>query len=388
MELKVWVDGALRVVCGLSQNTSCQDVVISLAQAIGQTGRYVLIMKVRGTERPLVADECPLQQLVQLGQLASEVQFILRRNGSVLRNGPRKPIKEKHPPKLGPSEAINHKGSQKTLSFSTLPRRTKRRKNSSSSLVDTADTFVSPVTPTDRSRSVDALPSGPPKEETFREILQQHRRLHELKDQIKALEKETELWEQKITYASVPDPIPNLTQELEELEFRLKQNKVELMYGENWEKEMKVELEREQEMQRRLREIHLSIEQQSSEIQVHQTSSADLEKELEAMAQTAGPEPESRSTDEALRSLTQELHKRLQLGEEMDAALAKTQWKLQTAEERVKGKLEVIENLNKELRQCDLQQFIRQTGAPLLSEQNNNYLPVNQVYLSNNRIRK
>uniref|UniRef100_A0A8C6L0T1 Ras-associating domain-containing protein n=1 Tax=Nothobranchius furzeri TaxID=105023 RepID=A0A8C6L0T1_NOTFU len=88
MELKVWVDGALRVVCGLSQNTSCQDVVISLAQAIGQTGRYVLIMKVRGTERPLVADECPLQQLVQLGQLASEVQFILRRNGSVLRNGP------------------------------------------------------------------------------------------------------------------------------------------------------------------------------------------------------------------------------------------------------------------------------------------------------------
>uniref|UniRef100_A0A8C6L446 Ras-associating domain-containing protein n=1 Tax=Nothobranchius furzeri TaxID=105023 RepID=A0A8C6L446_NOTFU len=373
MELKVWVDGALRVVCGLSQNTSCQDVVISLAQAIGQTGRYVLIMKVRGTERPLVADECPLQQLVQLGQLASEVQFILRRNGSVLRNGPRKPIKEKHPPKLGPSEAINHKGSQKTLSFSTLPRRTKRRKNSSSSLVDTADTFVSPVTPTDRSRSVDALPSGPPKEETFREILQQHRRLHELKDQIKALEKETELWEQKITYASVPDPIPNLTQELEELEFRLKQNEVELMYGENWEKEMKVELEREQ-----------GRDQDLSEIQVHQTSSADLEKELEAMAQTAGPEPESRSTDEALRSLTQELHKRLQLGEEMDAALAKTQWKLQTAEER----LEVIENLNKELRQCDLQQFIRQTGAPLLSEQNNNYLPVNQVYLSNNRIRK
>ena len=36
MELKVWVDGVVRVVCGLSEETSCQDVVIALAQAIGQ----------------------------------------------------------------------------------------------------------------------------------------------------------------------------------------------------------------------------------------------------------------------------------------------------------------------------------------------------------------
>lgn len=36
MELKVWVDGVVRVVCGLSEETSCQDVVIALAQAIGE----------------------------------------------------------------------------------------------------------------------------------------------------------------------------------------------------------------------------------------------------------------------------------------------------------------------------------------------------------------
>lgn len=35
MELKVWVEGVVRVVCGLSLETSCQDVVITLAQAIG-----------------------------------------------------------------------------------------------------------------------------------------------------------------------------------------------------------------------------------------------------------------------------------------------------------------------------------------------------------------
>lgn len=32
----MWVDGVVRVVCGLSEETSCQDVVIALAQAIGE----------------------------------------------------------------------------------------------------------------------------------------------------------------------------------------------------------------------------------------------------------------------------------------------------------------------------------------------------------------
>lgn len=37
MELKVWVDGVARVVCGLSLSTSCKDVVVALAQAIGES---------------------------------------------------------------------------------------------------------------------------------------------------------------------------------------------------------------------------------------------------------------------------------------------------------------------------------------------------------------
>lgn len=38
----MWVDGVQRVVCGLSEETSCQDVVIALAQAIGKHLAYVL----------------------------------------------------------------------------------------------------------------------------------------------------------------------------------------------------------------------------------------------------------------------------------------------------------------------------------------------------------
>lgn len=37
MELKVWVDGIQRVVCGVSEQTTCQEVVIALAQAIGES---------------------------------------------------------------------------------------------------------------------------------------------------------------------------------------------------------------------------------------------------------------------------------------------------------------------------------------------------------------
>lgn len=37
MELKVWVDGVVRVVSGLTLGTSCKDVVIALAQSLGNS---------------------------------------------------------------------------------------------------------------------------------------------------------------------------------------------------------------------------------------------------------------------------------------------------------------------------------------------------------------
>lgn len=39
MELKVWVDGVQRIVCGVTEFTTCQEVVIALAQAIGKLNR-------------------------------------------------------------------------------------------------------------------------------------------------------------------------------------------------------------------------------------------------------------------------------------------------------------------------------------------------------------
>lgn len=73
----MWVDGIQRVVCGASYNTTCQDVVIALASAMGRTGRFTLVEKWRDSERPLFPGECPLQALYKWGEYAGEVRFYL-----------------------------------------------------------------------------------------------------------------------------------------------------------------------------------------------------------------------------------------------------------------------------------------------------------------------
>lgn len=79
-ELKVRVDGVSRVVCGVTETTSCQDVVIALAHALGRTGRFTLIEKWRDSERPLLPSDFPLQVLHKWGEYASEVQLLLHQS--------------------------------------------------------------------------------------------------------------------------------------------------------------------------------------------------------------------------------------------------------------------------------------------------------------------
>lgn len=82
MELRVWVDGVQRVVCGITDQTTVQEVVIALAQATGRTGRYTLVERWRNAERLLPPSETPLTVLAKWGTYASDVQFILRRSGA------------------------------------------------------------------------------------------------------------------------------------------------------------------------------------------------------------------------------------------------------------------------------------------------------------------
>uniref|UniRef100_A0A3B5AP75 Ras association domain family member 7 n=1 Tax=Stegastes partitus TaxID=144197 RepID=A0A3B5AP75_9TELE len=264
MELKVWVEGVVRVVCGLSLTTSCQDVVIALAQAIGQTGRYVLILKLRANERHLVAEDCPLQQLAQLGQQAAEVQFILRRTGPSLSEGPNTPSTVRRLPLPRPSEPEplkHHKEPQKAFTFnlgpSTYPKRTKP---------------------------------------------------------------DREQWER---YSAAP-----------------------------WEEQLQEEIERERG-------------KSSYKIRELQSRSAHLEQDLQLTAHSQSSRAGTPQPDEALRPLKQELHNRLQL-DSLEG--------LRHARAYDRSTLGTIEELNKELRHCKLQQFIQQTGVTPHTDQTNSLL--------------
>ncbi|XP_060899632.1 ras association domain-containing protein 7-like [Labrus mixtus] len=383
MELKVWVEGVARVVCGLSLNTSCQDVVIALAQSIGQTGRYVLILKLRGTERQMVADDCPLQLLAQLGQQAAEVRFVLRRTGPSLSDGRDTPTRQGGLPLPGSAEPdpVRSREPHKAFTFnlgpSTSPRRTKSNRAWSPSPRASPEPRASPVSFLDPINPVQALhPSS--KDDVFRQILQQQRRLQDLEIELQALERETDMWEQESSSAGL-----NLVSdgELEELEQRLSLNQEELMHREHWERQLQKEIDRERDMHGRLNQMQLSMEDHSFQIRELYGRSAYLEQDPTLRAHRQSAQTGPRQPDEALRPLKQQLHQRLQQGDEMDITLSETQKKLRAAEDQLQDKWEMIEELNKELRQCNLQQFIQQTGGPHTDQTNS--LQVTEVYLRN-----
>ncbi|ELT95980.1 hypothetical protein CAPTEDRAFT_49363, partial [Capitella teleta] len=78
MELKIWVEGFPRVVCGVVPSTTCEEVIRGLAQALQKTGRFTLLEQWRETERELAPSECPLHLLHRRGEYANEVRFTLR----------------------------------------------------------------------------------------------------------------------------------------------------------------------------------------------------------------------------------------------------------------------------------------------------------------------
>lgn len=78
MELKVWVEGIQRIVCGVTDTTTCQDVVFALAHATGKSGRFTLSERWRNNERQLTPEEKPLKILMKWGEYSNDVQFILQ----------------------------------------------------------------------------------------------------------------------------------------------------------------------------------------------------------------------------------------------------------------------------------------------------------------------
>ncbi|XP_019896058.1 ras association domain-containing protein 8 isoform X2 [Esox lucius] len=385
MELKVWVDGVVRVVCGLSEETSCQDVVIALAQAIGQTGRYVLIQRLRDSERQLLANERPLESLAKLGQHGNDVQFFLRRTGPSSSDGPGSgsgsvssqdqvsPL-----PKHLEPEPLKRNQPKKSLTFnlgpSTSPKtKPTTRKSPQASPIQRAS--PSPV-PSHQARSPSphppspsphsaSPPVGPSKEEVFRQVLQQQERLRAIETQLEALERDSRSCNRA---SPAPSPVPEsrLQEDIETLEQAAKRNQAELSHEMFWEDELQIEVELERGMRRRLAELHAKMDDCGRRLHNFASRSAQLEQEIQRES-LGGSNQARRSNkagdEESLEAMRAELQSQDRHSKELEVEITETDRALGKAQSLLQEKQEELEDLNKELRQCNLQQFIQQAGV-------------------------
>lgn len=327
-----------------------------LVLAAGQTGRYVLTMKLRGAERRLVADECPLQVLAQLGQLTAEVQFVLHRTGSSLSEGPSAATRPRS------SEPHEHKKPNGTSSYasSIRPRTYKPNRSWSPSPRASPEPRASPVSFTHRLHHTKASSSW--KEEVFRQVLQQQRRLQDLEMQLQSLERETALWEWDRSTVPAPSLTPEELQELKVLEELEEELGEELEQMEELEEQLQAAMDRERgtcstcshfsrfgpclhqevlimsptDMTTHLQQMQASLDEQSQQISELHARSEHLEQDLKTSVQSPSCRPASpQEEEEVLRPLQEQLLQRLQQTEELDVTLCETRRELRAAEERL-----------------------------------------------------
>lgn len=355
MELGVWVEDSLRVVCGLSLHTTVQDVVIALAQDLGRTGRYVLTLKLFGSEKQLLKDDCPLKELSILGPNSKDAQFFLRRTGPTVSGlYTQKPSsRDKHYPRTRtpdplPSKPPKEHHEEPSSLYGTYPRRGRTKK-------------------------------APPveKETLYLQLLQQTRRIRELEEHMEELERQTP--------EENPEPVlqRDLKEQLQALEERYRQNEEELLQEQYWRGQLEEEERRDGDLNHRLEQLQWSVHHQTQRLDSLQSRSHSLQ---------AGVRQRS---EEALKPLQEELQQRHQQGDRISAALEETQRLILTTERRMKSQKDLLEELSKEIRQCNLQQFILQASGSAPSDtlvqslpgaapsDLTNLLPSQEIYLSN-----
>uniref|UniRef100_A0A8C7ZL68 Ras association domain family member 8b n=1 Tax=Oryzias sinensis TaxID=183150 RepID=A0A8C7ZL68_9TELE len=356
MELKVWVDGVQRIVCGVTEFTTCQEVVIALAQAIGRTGRYTLIEKWRETERHLAPHENPVVSLNKWGQYASDVQLILQRTGPSVSERPTSdglasvPERGLYRQSLPPLAKLRPSGADRSL---------KRREPKRKSLTFTGgarglrEIFgkskdCEAKQPQQRGVSLNlsrlggggaASVPGSPARELGRLLQLQRDKLRALESRLLGCEDEIRDWEDAGGEAADEG---NSEDELLLLEQQVRRNEAEAEEEEFWLNELQIEQENERqlrlqlaELQSRVRDCEAKLSEYLARIQV-QAQLGKVKAELEIQSQQT-----SRLESSCMA---------------LERSLCQSGKRLQEREQE-------LEQLTKELRQVNLQQFIQQTGT-------------------------
>ncbi|XP_015274367.1 PREDICTED: ras association domain-containing protein 7 [Gekko japonicus] len=361
MELKVWVDGIQRVVCGVSGETTCQEIVIALARAIGQTGRYVLIQRLRDKERQLLPHECPVESLAKCGQYANDVQFMLQRTGPSLTERPSSDSAPQMPertfvraslpikPRPASTEAPRPRPPKKSLTFNLGPM-------SSSDLL--AKNKLRPYKKDPVNSRDGANRAFLSKEELFKTVLHQQEHLYTLEMKGDGLETDLRHWE------CSRNPSPE--GEILRLEQLIQQNESELSEEEYWQSELRSEKECERKRQEKVRGLRATMEEYTHKIHELTLKTEALEKEIQweiAKRAKEGPVQSPAGLEEMAAVMKRDLDAKVKQSVHLENSLEAVGTALEEAEQSLQTQNQELEELNKELRQCNLQQFIQQTGA-------------------------
>ncbi|XP_075066567.1 ras association domain-containing protein 8 [Mixophyes fleayi] len=360
MELKVWVDGVQRIVCGVTEATTCQEVVIALAQAIGRTGRYTLIEKWRETERHLAPHENPVISLNKWGQYASDVQLILRRTGPSLSERPT-------------SDCIAHAHiPERNLYRQSLPplaklrpqndKSIKRREPKRKSLTFTGgakglmDIFGKGKESELKQRVLKNCKTSA--EELKKLIHLQTEKLLTLEKQLDSSQAEERYWEQKHK--------SGLEEEIGRLEQKIKRNEVEIEEEEFWENELQIEVENEKQLKEQLQEMTQQMVQCENQLKSYQSQIHSIGSGIEA-EKLQREVQESQINEEVVRGKIEKIKAELEVqgleSVRLENGTKAVERSLGQAAKRLMDREQDLEQLTKELRQVNLQQFIQQTGT-------------------------
>lgn len=381
MELKVWVDGVQRIVCGVTEFTTCQEVVIALAQAIGRTGRYTLIEKWRETERHLAPHENPVVSLNKWGQYASDVQLILQRTGPSVSERPtsdghsRVPERGFYRQSLPPLAKLRPSGTDRSL---------KRREPKRKSLTFTAgakglrDIFgksrdAEAKHPQQRGVSLNlsrvggvgvASVPGSPARELSRLVQLQRDKLQALESRLLGCEAELRDWEDTAGEANEGG---NLEEELLLLEQQMRRNDAEIEEEEFWQNELQIEAESERQLRQQLAELQGGVRDCEAKLSEYlariQTMETGLEQERLQQEAELNQKVNEEEVQAQLEKVRAELEVQSQHTARLESSCRALERSLGQSSKRLQEKEQELEQLTKELRQINLQQFIQQTGT-------------------------
>ncbi|KAI3371457.1 hypothetical protein L3Q82_024052, partial [Scortum barcoo] len=360
-----------------------------------RTGRYTLVEKWRDTERHLAPHESPVASLNTWGQYAGDVQLILHRTGPTLTERPpsegpplRGPERGLHRQSLPPLAKLRHPNERslrrrieprrKSLTFTGAPRGLREILSGGRIGEAEAKRRLLLGNSGNRHHAGPAIGTVSPSlwacrmEDLVRLVGLQRETLNVLEKKLEAYEAELQAWAEGRGGRSggcVGDPSGGggLMEEILRLEKHLRKNEVEMEEEEFWATELQIELESERQLEERLQELRGCLQgcqlQIEEKLAMVQGVEAGLEEErLQRERQETQWVSEAEARAQVLR-VKAELKAQERQAVQLESSCRAVDRSLGQSSKKLQDMQHELELLTKELRQVNLQQFIKQTGT-------------------------